>query len=71
MTLNNLNFTLKSLEDEIDQILENEMPKDGIEAAKLKSELTAYFGETCCQIFGAKWKGEFYKENTVNEFLHY
>lgn len=59
-----LDFSIKSLENEIDKILENEIPKDWVESAKLESELTAYFGETLCRIFDAKWKGEYYSENS-------
>lgn len=64
----NLNFTLKSLEDEIDKILETEIPIDWVASAKLASELTAYLGETLCQIFGTRWKGKFYIENIGMNF---
>lgn len=59
-----LDFSLKSLENEIDKILENEIPENWVESAKLESELTAYFGETLCRIFNTKWKGEYYSENS-------
>ncbi len=64
----NLDFSLKSLESEMDKILENEIPEDWIESAKLESELTAYFGETLCRIFETKWKGEYYVENSGMNF---
>ncbi|GGG10317.1 hypothetical protein GCM10011344_08700 [Dokdonia pacifica] len=63
-----LDFSIESLENEIDKILEKENPKDWIESAKLESELTAYIGETICQIFDAKWKGEYYSENSGMNF---
>ncbi len=59
-----LDFTVKSLENEIDKILENEIPKDWIESAELESELTAYIGETICQNFDSEWKGEYYSKNS-------
>ena len=34
-----------------------------MESGKLECELTAYIGETICQIFNAKWKGEYSSEN--------
>jgi len=58
-----LDFSLKSLENEIDKILENEISENCIESANLESELTAYFGETLCRVFDTKWKGEYYSEN--------
>jgi hypothetical protein len=64
----NLDFSLKSLENEIDKILENEIPEDWIESAKLDSELTAYFGETLCRIFDTTWKGEYFSENSGMNF---
>ena len=63
-----LDFTLKSLENEIDRILKNETVKDTIESGKLESELTAYIGETLCRIFDANWKGEYYLENNGMNF---
>ncbi|QXP58674.1 hypothetical protein [Olleya sp. HaHaR_3_96] len=59
-----LDFSLKSLEYEMDKILENELPKDPIESSKFVSELTAYLGETLCRNFDTKWKGEYYLENS-------
>ncbi|MGJ8550768.1 hypothetical protein [Winogradskyella wichelsiae] len=50
-----LDFSLKSLEYEMDKILENELPKAPIESSKFVLELTAYLGETLCRIFETKW----------------
>lgn len=63
-----LDFSIKSLEDEIDKILENETPNDWIESGILESELTAYIGETICQIYDAKWKGEYYSKSSAINF---
>ena len=63
-----LDFSIESLESEIDKILEKEIPKDWVESAKLESELTAYIGEAICQLFDAKWKGEYYLENSGMNF---
>jgi len=63
-----LDFSMESLESEIDKILEKEIPKDWIESAKLESELTAYIGETICQLFDASWKGEYYLEKSGMNF---
>ena len=64
----NLDFSLKSLENEIDKILETEKTKDSKKLEILESELTAYIGETLCRIFNCKWKGEFYFENSGMNF---
>ena len=63
-----LDFRLESLEKEVDKILENEIPKDEVASGKLEAELTAYFGETICRIFGARWKGVYYVENSGMNF---
>lgn len=54
-----LDFSMASLENDIDKILENETPSDSAESAKLEAELTAYIGETLCRNFDAKWTGAF------------
>ncbi len=64
----NLDFSLKSLENEIDKILENEILKDALETRKLEAELTAYLGETICRIFSARWIGIYYAENSGMNF---
>ena len=54
-----LDFSVISLETQIDLILENESPKNLAEREILEAELTAYFGETICRTFTAKWQGSF------------
>ncbi|WP_299673461.1 hypothetical protein [uncultured Tenacibaculum sp.] len=63
-----LDFSIESLENEIDNILEKEIPQNWIESAKLESELTAYIGETICQLLNANWKGEYYLKNSAMNF---
>ncbi|TDG36427.1 hypothetical protein EZJ43_07870 [Pedobacter changchengzhani] len=63
-----LDFSLESLENEIDKILKNEIPKGRIETGKLVAELTAYLGETICRIFGARWIGIYYASNSGMNF---
>ena len=54
-----LDFSVNSLETNIDLILENEPPKNLTEREIMEAELTAYFGETICRIFKAEWQGYF------------
>lgn len=62
-----LDFTVKSLEDEIDKILDNRAGKFWVNSEKLNCELTAYIGETLRINFDVKWKGYYYsKKNLVN-----
>ncbi|CAL2104675.1 protein of unknown function [Tenacibaculum sp. 190130A14a] len=53
-----LDFSLKSLQEEIDLILINEKT-DSISEQNhiLEAELTAYFGETLCRLYGFSWEG--------------
>lgn len=63
-----LDFSLRSLEVEIDKILENETSKDVVDSWELESELTAYFGESLCRIFKTVWKGRYYLDNSGMNF---
>lgn len=56
-----LDFSIASLENEIDNILKNESQWRYKQKLRLEIELTAYFGETICRIFNAKWTGEYFK----------
>lgn len=53
-------FSLISLENGIDAVLENEVGNHGDERAIIEAELTAYFGETLCRIFNTEWAGSYY-----------
>lgn len=57
-----LDFSIASLENEIDSILKNESQWSYRQKERLETELTAYFGETICRIFNAKWKGKYFKD---------
>ncbi|CAM1343856.1 hypothetical protein [Tenacibaculum amylolyticum] len=58
-----LDFSLKSLQQEIDRILANETTvlknKDTLEC-----ELTAYFGETLCRLYEFSWSGTYDRMKT-------
>ena len=55
-----LDFSLESLTNEIDKILENYSDLEGNERYTIEAELTAYIGESICEIFNGKWKGLYY-----------
>ncbi|MEY8847326.1 hypothetical protein AB9K26_00805 [Psychroserpens sp. XS_ASV72] len=65
----NLDFSISSLEKEIDLILENELHKSSTNKEILEAELTAYFGETICRIFDAEWNGKYSGANGINFYL--
>lgn len=68
----NLDFTIDSLETEIDKILERNYKTNDEIRWKLESLLTAYIGECICKIFGGVWTGKFYgpkNPNGVNYYL--
>lgn len=49
-----LDFSLESLENEIDLLLREVKPNIFKRKEKLEAALTAYFGETICRVFNAK-----------------
>lgn len=55
-----LDFSLKSLETEIDRILEKYSKIEYQELNILEEFLTAYVGETLLHLFGGNWVGDFY-----------
>lgn len=55
-----LDFSLQSLESEIDRILETFPINSQDEQFDLKPKLTAYIGETMCQKLNSVWSGPFY-----------
>lgn len=55
-----LDFSILSLEKEVDLILKNESYKELNERAILEAELTAYVGETMCRLFNAQWEGQYF-----------
>lgn len=55
-----LDFSILSLENEIDRILKNEPHENSEEKEILEAELTAYFGETICKIFNTEWTGQYF-----------
>lgn len=61
-----LDFSKKSLEQEIDSILENEITSN--EPELIGSELVAYIGETICKLIGAQWSGDYYLNNSGMNF---
>ncbi|GAA5082654.1 hypothetical protein GCM10023210_00240 [Chryseobacterium ginsengisoli] len=56
----NLNFSLESLEIEIDQILEKYSEQDLNDRSILEAFLTAYIGESVIRLFGGNWAGDFF-----------
>lgn len=55
-----LNFSIESLENGIDDILEKYSNIEGNDLSILIAFLTAYIGETLIRIFGGGWDGDFY-----------
>lgn len=53
-------FSLKSLEFEIDKLLEKSSNIELKELESLEAELTAYIGETLCRLFKGNWNGKYY-----------
>lgn len=56
----NLNFSLASLEKEIDEILEKYSKTGDNDREILEIFLTAYVGESLIRLFGGSWDGDFY-----------
>jgi hypothetical protein len=65
-----LDFSLKSLVEEIEKLFEStlflnhENPAQWIDEASLE----AYIGETLCRLFDGKWQGEFRQDNPGPNF---
>ena len=53
-------FSLTSLEVEIDRLLEKSLNIELKEREILEAELTAYIGETICKLFNGNWTGNYY-----------
>lgn len=69
-----LDFSLKSLETEIDRILEKYSKIEYQELNILEEFLTAYVGESLLRIFGGSWAGNFYgplNRSGVNFYTSY
>lgn len=63
-------YSLKSLETEIDRFLEKQVTKSEEEKEQIEIELTAYIGESIRRIYNGKWTGEFNAEaGGVNFYL--
>lgn len=52
-------FSLESLEKEVDRFLENNTNLSAYVKTIVESLLTAYIGETICRLYQGKWCGEF------------
>jgi hypothetical protein len=65
-----LDFSLKSLFEEIDKLLESALFLHHEEPAQWVDEasLEAYIGETLCWLFDGKWQGEFRPDNPGPNF---
>ena len=64
-------FTIRSLEIELERYLENKHNKELNEREILNATLTAYLGETICRIFNAKWTGSYYGPLNPNGVNYY
>ena len=53
-------FSLPSLESEVDKYLESLANINRQEKAEAERNLTAYIGETMCRLYNGKWTGEYY-----------
>ena len=67
----NFDFSIKSLEIELERYLENKHNKELNEREILNATLTAYLGETLCRIFNAKWTGSYYGPLNPNGVNYY
>jgi hypothetical protein len=65
-----LDFSLKSLSSEIDQLLESPLFSDHSSPPQWHDEasLEAYLGETLRQLFNGEWKGAFSQSNPGPNF---
>ena len=66
-----LDFSIASLKNEIDRILKKEPKEEKYDKTLLEAELTAYFGESICRIFKAKWHGQYFgpfKRSGINYY---
>lgn len=66
----NLDFSLKSLYEEIDKLLESAIFSQHENPSQWADEagLEAYIGETLCRFFDGKWQGEFRQDNPGQNF---
>lgn len=53
-------FTINSLEKEVDRFLEDHLNLSEYTQTIISSLLTAYIGETVCRVYKGKWCGEFF-----------
>ncbi|MET4081439.1 hypothetical protein ABIB40_001385 [Pedobacter sp. UYP30] len=53
-------FSLKSLECEVDKYLETLKDLKAEQRVSVAAGLTAYVGETICKLFGGKWVGSYF-----------
>lgn len=64
-------FSIKSLDIELERYLENKHNKELNEREILNATLTAYLGETICRNFNAKWTGAYYGPLNPNGVNYY
>ena len=77
----NFDFSLESLEKEVDRFLESSLGVSHFSKGELESLLTAYIGETIRQLYQGEWTGEYWYAHpgrnfylckvTINEYEFY
>jgi len=57
-------FSLKSLEVEVDKYLEKYRPADEESRLRMECDLTAYVGETIRRLYDGEWTGEYFGKSS-------
>jgi hypothetical protein len=68
-----LDFSLKSLIEEVDRLIDTELGLEpiGPESWGEATNLEAYVGETLCKLFNGKWAGDFHQDSGVNFYTSF
>ena len=64
-------FSLRSLEEDVDKYLESLDLKEEREEDNIECYLTAYIGETICRLYNGIWKGEYQPPHTTRGSNYY
>ena len=57
-------FSLESLESEVDRYLDKYATSDDGSRHRIESDLTAYIGETVRRLYGGEWAGEYRRQSS-------
>jgi len=57
-------FSLKSLESEVDKYLDKYCPSDDEKRPRIECDLTAYVGETIRRLYKGEWAGEYFGKSS-------